>query len=222
MKLGVGRLITLITGEPLSGSEENAETVLQITLLFPLKSRPATLVLFAPQKTPTSVGFVAYHNKVPVNDFRYLGNGYILTLDWDDPWYSSFNSRLLRRQYFSPMNGFLYIEPYEVRKEIIVRPKDLQQWVDLGLENKDVIAVENQAVIKEKVIAFLADHFPVTIDGQPVKGEVQRINFLSRTLKTSTVVDNPFFHKEYREGCSGRQANHLSPPLAQRAHGRPQ
>lgn len=169
-----------ITGEPLSGDEDNAETVLQIALLFPFTSRPAKLVLFAPKKAPTSIGFIAYHKKIPVNDFRYLGNGYTLTLDWEDPWYSSFNSRPLLRQYFSAMNGFLYIEPYEVRKEIIVRPKDLQQWIDLGLENKAIITVEHQAVIKEKVITFLEDHFPVSIDGQSVKGEVQRINFLTR------------------------------------------
>ncbi len=179
-----------ITGEPLPVKEEKAETVLQITLLFPFKSRPAQLVLFAPKKAPAHIGFVAYHNKLPVNDFRYLGNGYTLTLDWEDSWYSSFDSRGLRRQYFSPMNGFLYIEPYEVRKEIIVRPKDLQQWVDLGLEGKEVIDVASQAAIKKKVVAFLENHFPMAIDGQPVKGEVQRINFLTRTLKTSTVVDN--------------------------------
>ena len=179
-----------ITGEPLSGNEEKAETVLQIILLFPFKSRPAKLVLFAPKKAPTHIGFVAYHKKLPINDFRYLGNGYTLTLDWEDSWYSSFNARALRRQYFSPMSGFLYIEPYEVRKEIIVRPKDLQQWVDLGLEDKEVIDVASQAAIKKKVIAFLENHFPTAIDGQPVNGEVQRINFLTRTLKTSTVVDN--------------------------------
>jgi hypothetical protein len=44
-----------ITGEPLSGNEVNAETVLQITLLFPFKSRPAKLVLFAPKKAPTHI-----------------------------------------------------------------------------------------------------------------------------------------------------------------------
>jgi len=179
-----------ITGEPLPGSEEKAETVLQVTLRFPFKNRPAKLILFAPRKAPSHIGFIAYHKNLPINDFRYLGKGYALTLDWEDSWYSSFDSRALRRQYFSPMNGFLYIEPYEVRKEIIVRPKDLQQWVDLGLEGKKVIAVASQAAIKEKVITFLENHFPMTIDGQPVKGEVQRINFLTRTLMTSTVVDN--------------------------------
>jgi len=179
-----------ITGEPLPGNAEKAKTVLQITLLFPFKSQPAKLVLFAPKKAPAHIGFIAYHKKIPVNDFRYLGNGYTLTLDWEDPWYSSFDSRGLRRQYFSPMSGFLYIEPYEVRKEIIVRPKDLQQWVDLGLEGKEVIEVASQAAIKKKVIAFLENHFPIAIDGQPVNGELLRINFLTRTLKTSTVVDN--------------------------------
>ena len=35
------------------------------------------------------------------------------------------------------MSGFLYIEPYEVRKEIIARPLDLQFWIDLGLDGRE-------------------------------------------------------------------------------------
>ena len=80
-----------------------------------------------------SVGFVVYHEGIAVNDFRYLGPSQTLHLDWSDPWYSRFERRSLRRQYFAPMSGFLYVETYEVRKEIIARPLDLQAWVDLGL-----------------------------------------------------------------------------------------
>ncbi len=31
------------------------------------------------------------------------------------------------------MSGFINVENFEVRKEIILRSKDLQRWIDLGL-----------------------------------------------------------------------------------------
>jgi hypothetical protein len=89
------------------------------------------------------------------------------------------------------MSAFIYVEPYEVRTEIIARPRDLEQWVDLGLEGRDTIPVDIQYDLKQKVAAFLAEHQNVTIDGQPVEGELDRVNFLRRTLRTSTVIDPP-------------------------------
>jgi hypothetical protein len=89
----------------------------------------------------------------------------------------------------APMAGFIYVEPFEVRKEIIVRPHDLQQWVDLGLEGQDVIPAGQQEEVKRRVVAFLENHFPVRIDGEPAEGALGRINFLRRTLKSSTVID---------------------------------
>jgi len=77
-----------------------------------------------------------------------------------------------------------------VRKEIIVRPYDIQQWVDLGLEGQDMIRADQQEEIKRKVVEFLEPHFKVKIDGTPVEGTLDRVNFLQRTLKSSTVIDN--------------------------------
>ena len=88
------------------------------------------------------------------------------------------------------MTGFIYVEPFEVRKEIIVRPHDIQQWVDLGLEGRDTIPAAEQDEIKRKIVEFLEPHFKVRIDGVAVEGELDRVNFLRRTLKSSTVVDN--------------------------------
>ena len=137
-----------VTGEPLPPDEEEPEVVVAATLIYPFERLPEALTLVAPSATGVaSIGFVLYHRGVAVNDFRFLASGYTVELDWDDPWYSSFDTRALRRQYFSPMTGFLYIEPFEVRKEIIVRPKDVQRWTDLGLEGVDVITPEMQQVV---------------------------------------------------------------------------
>lgn len=179
-----------ITGEELPTSEEEAVFVLGVTLIFPFEDQPDSLTLIAPVQTgQANIGFVLYHQGIAVNDFRYLSSGYTVSLDWVDPWYSSFKARALQRQYLSPMTGFIYVEPFEVRKEIILRPKDLQQWVDLGLEDQDLIHADQQEEIKRRVVEFLEPHFPVSIDGQAVQGTVDRVNFLKRTLRSSTVVD---------------------------------
>jgi hypothetical protein len=180
-----------ITGEELPVVEEDAETVIAAELFYPFAGEQPQSLLFGPPTRfgPANVGFVVYHNTVAVNDFRYLARGMALDLDWTDPWYSEFSTRNMRRSYFAPMSGFLYVEPFEVRKEVIVRPKDMQRWVDIGLEGAEVIKAAQRGVILERIADYLAGKQPVTINGEIVEPVLDRVNFLSRTLKSSLVVE---------------------------------
>jgi len=181
-----------VTGEPLPVAAEDPEMVIRIQLVYQLPETPASLTIgTGPDMRKASIGYVAYHKSVAVNDFRFLTPVQTLLLDWDDPWYTRFNSKTLRRTYFAPMSGFIYVEPYEVRKEIIVRPKDLQHWIDLGLAGRDSIPVDIQDEIKSKVGEFLRDKQHVTIDGESIEPMLTRINFLDRSLTTSMVIDPP-------------------------------
>ena len=156
----------VVSGEPLPAPEgEDEETILFVRLEFPLPVRPDSLTLFGTRGSQAaSVGFVAYHGGIAVNDFRYLGPSQTLDLDWDDPWYTRFRARALVRRYFAPMSGFIYVEPYEVRKEIIARPLDLQHWIDLGLEGREVIPAQMQPELQRRVAEFLRGHQKVIID----------------------------------------------------------
>jgi hypothetical protein len=175
-----------ITGEPLAVSGEESQTVLFVKLVYPLRRTPGVLSISAPRQengvVSAGIGFVVYHQGLPVNDFRYLGGEETLRLDWTDPWYSEFDNRNLRRQFYGPISAFLYVEPYEVRK---------QQWVDLGLEGSEVLPVAIQEQIKQKAVDFLSQHNPVTIDGKVVEGRLDRVHFIYRNLKTSGVIDPP-------------------------------
>ena len=179
-----------LSGEPLPVAEGDEELVVFARLEYRLTGQPETLTIQAPGRG-ASVGFVVYHRGIPVNDFRYLTPAQTLVLDWIDPWYTHFQTRNLRRAYFEPMSGFIYVEPYEVRKEIIVRPRDLQHWVDLGLADRETIPVEMQGELKRRAAEFLRGHQPVLIDGKRVEPELARINFLERTLTASRVIDPP-------------------------------
>ena len=176
-----------ITGLPLA-NQEGAPRVItaEIVYSFNAGEKPTKLSFVAP--ADAGIGFIAYHNNVAINDFRYLSTGISLNLDSQDAWYSHFDSPTMKRQYWAPMSGFLYIEPFEVRKEIIVRPKDIQRWLDIGLTDTTSITPTQQKTILDKIGTFLKNKHPVLIDGVAVVGELQSINFLARTLTSSSVI----------------------------------
>jgi hypothetical protein len=184
-----------ITGEPVPVPEGKGEDVVFAALEYGFEGWPATIAMRPPATaeglSAASIGMMTYHEDLPVNDFRYFGTEEILDLDWKDPWYSKFRNRNLRRQYDSPVNAFLYVEPYEVRAEIIVRPVDLENWIDLGLAGRETLPVDMQYDLQMRIAEFLAEHLNLTIDGEPVEPELDRVNFLRRTLRTSTVIRPP-------------------------------
>lgn len=178
------------TGDPLPIQPEDSEIVLNATLLYSMNPKPDTIVIVGPNDdVQVSIGFVAYHKGVAVNDFRYLSGNERLHVDWEDPWYSAFERKTLRRQFAAPAAAFVYIENFEVRKEIVIRPKDLQRWIDLGLEDKQFIAAADRESICARAATYLGEHTPVKIDGKDVHGTLDRVHFIRRTLRSTGVVE---------------------------------
>ena len=177
-----------ITGEPLPPRGDE-EPVVFLKLAYPLEGRPASLTLSPPGAA--NVGFVLYHGGLPVTDFRYLAQEETAHLDWEDPWYSRFDNRNLRRRFDASLAAYLYVEPFEVRKEVVVRPRDLQPFVDLGLEGSDVIPAAAWGTVQQRVADFLMERCPVTIDGREVEPVLDRVNFLRRTLRATQVIEPP-------------------------------
>jgi hypothetical protein len=99
--------------------------VLYVELTYPFEGNPESLTFIPPVNEKgyprASIGFLCYHEGVPVVDFRQLTGQNILYLKWDDPWYSFFEKKQLKRTLQSGVRTYLYIEPYEVRQEILVR-----------------------------------------------------------------------------------------------------
>ena len=92
-----------ITGQPLPIGDEEPETVVFAVLDYSFRGHPSSLAIAPPRAEGgaprANIGVVVYHFGLPVIDFRYLGVEEILDLDWQDPWYSRFRNRNLRRQY---------------------------------------------------------------------------------------------------------------------------
>lgn len=183
-----------ITGEALPNQPDDAELVIQADLRYRLVEQPGSIEIQPPRDqrtgaTTANIGFVTYHLGVAVNDFRYLSAKETLRLDWSDPWYTSFERRNLRRRHFAPAAAFLYIENFEVRKEIVFRPRDLQAWIDLGIEGQSDIPPEQRDTILRKAGSFLDEHTPVQIEGRPSTGTLDRVHFIHRSLRTTGVVE---------------------------------
>ena len=178
-----------VSGEPLP--TPGAEEALFVSLRYPLRDEPKTLVLSPPSKDGyaiADIGFVVYHRGVAVNDFRYLSSSERLELDWEDPFYSRFVRRALKRKFDSPMNVFLYVEPFEVRKEFVVRPLDLARFTDLDIRRHEPVPPERREALLAQIAEFLAKRAPVTIDGEQPEPILDRIHFLRRGLRMTRVV----------------------------------
>ena len=169
--------------------------VLYAEVSFPFEGQPAELTFIPPQDdeglATVAIGFIAYHKAVPIIDFRYLGAPAHVQLDWADPWYTKFDNPNLKRHHKSALMTFLYVEPFEVRHEILVRVKDMEEWMDLGLSGDSWIEVDELGELKQRIGEFLLQKNPVLIDGQEIKPILDRTNFVKVSLQGIKLVEIP-------------------------------
>ena len=183
------------TRRPVPGPPED-KRVLYFELIYPFKEKPNALTFIPPLDENTgivnvSLGFATYHNQVLINDFRFLSEPSTITLDWNDPWYSAFDKKTLKRWQRGGVMSFIYVEPYEVRHEILARVKDLAAWMDFGLRGDEFIEADENEALKQKVGEFLVAHDKVRIDGKPLKPILDRTSFVKYTLTRTYFIDQP-------------------------------
>ena len=169
--------------------------VLYAELIYPFTGRPEKLTIIPPMGKggipEASIGFIAYHKRAPVVDYRYLTRPSKLRLDWEDPWYSRFEDKALKRWQQSGVRTFLYIEPYEVRHETMVRVKDMEAWMDLGLRGSEFIEVDEFEPMKKKIGEFLLKNSKVLIDGKQYRPILDRTSFVKYTMTRTFFIDQP-------------------------------
>ncbi len=167
--------------------------VLYAELSYPFETRPKTLTIIPPLddegRAKLSIGFIAYHKAVPVIDFRYLGAPAKVALDWEDPWYTKFENPNLKRHHKSAMMSFLYVEPREVRHEMLLRVRDLREWTDLGLGSGATISADEQARVKDRARAFLTKRNALKLDGAPSIPSSSRAEFLKISLTGLQLIE---------------------------------
>ena len=169
--------------------------VLYAEIHYPFEQKPQQLKIVPPLDdngiAQVTIGFITYHKSVPVIDFRYLGQPALLHLDWDDPWYTRFDNPNLKRHHKSALMSFLYVEPYEVRHEILTRVKDMEQWMELGLRDPEYIEVDELEPLKQRIGEFLLGKNPVKIDGESVRPILDRSNYVKVGLTGIQLLEKP-------------------------------
>jgi hypothetical protein len=168
--------------------------VLYVELDYPFEEKPESLQFIPPLDddadiASATIGFITYHKSVPVIDFRYLGAPAHLTLDWSDPWYSKFKNVNLKRHHASALMTFVYVEPYEVRHEILTRVKDLEEWMDLGLRGDEFIEVDELQPLKQRIGEFMLGRNKVQIDGVDGNPILDRSNYVTVGIKGIQIVE---------------------------------
>lgn len=175
-----------LTGTQTIPEPPEDDRVFYVKLVYPFDGQPAELEFSPPVQPPgaprVSIGFVVFHGSLHVMDFRYLSAPETLRLDWSDPWYSRFKNKNLKRHHDSGLLTFLYVEPRDVRRETLIRVRDLQDFVDLGLDpDATLLTVEDQARISETARAFFANLSPLEVDGSVIAPAETRAEFLAIT-----------------------------------------
>lgn len=170
--------------------------VIFVDIVYALKGKPQKLSITPPIQsgyttTFANIGFVTYHKNIPVNDIRFLGSKETIHLNWQDPWYSKFENKNIRRHHNSSLMSFLYIDPYEVRHEILARIKDLESWVDLDYSIDDKIQISQQEDLKNKIAQFLIKQNIVDIDGNKPVPIIDKVHFVEVNMYGIQVVEKP-------------------------------
>jgi hypothetical protein len=187
-------MINPYTRQRIPGPPED-KRVLYAELLYPFNGKPKSLTIVPPidskGMSKASIGFVSYHKGVLINDFRYLSEVATLRLDWDDPWYSTFDNKALKRWQKGSVMSFLYIEPYEVRHEILARVKELDAWIDLDLRGDEFIEADENDLLKKRVGEFFLKHDKVLIDEKQLRPILDRTAFVKYAMTGSQFLEQP-------------------------------
>jgi hypothetical protein len=170
--------------------------VIFVEMEYPIQGHPRQISITPPIEndmdvTNANIGFVVYHKMIPVNDIRYLGREEKVFLDWSDPWYSRFDNRNIRRHHNSSVMSFLYVDPYEVRHEILARVKDLEYWLDIEYGLDDKIEIEDQEELKTRIVDFLIERNTVTIDNEIITPIIDKVHFVEVALAGIQILEKP-------------------------------
>ncbi|MEO2016986.1 MAG: hypothetical protein ABGZ53_21745, partial [Fuerstiella sp.] len=102
--------------------------------------------------------------------------------DWE-AWFEKQREATLGITSYSSVYSFIYIEPAEVRHEVLIPLASLRTIMPMEHEDPAFIEVGEQDGVRELIRDWLSDVNPTTINGVAVKPEFTRIDFYGLDLK---------------------------------------
>ncbi len=151
-------------------------------VFFHFSAKPKQIDIIPDFKIIKSAGekylITVAHQGLPVIDHGVLTSAEKLLLDWQDPWYSHFQNPELKRGHSDPVMAFLYIEPKQIKSEIVVRVKEMAGWMELGLRDKTMIYPDEFAGVKEKVGQFLLEKNNLIADSKKLVSVLEKADYI--------------------------------------------
>ncbi|MBE9564034.1 MAG: hypothetical protein IMF17_02235 [Proteobacteria bacterium] len=168
--------------------------VIYAEIIYPFDKKPEQLQISPPLdkdgSAQVTLGFVTFHQSVPVNDFRYLGLPATLNLNWQDPWYTKFENSNLTRHHKYPLMLYLYAEPRQVKLEALMRISDIAEMTGFDVVNKDEKS-DRRKRLHDHINAYFLSENPLTIDAKQQKPDVVKISYFTIDLTGLKFVENP-------------------------------
>ena len=102
--------------------------------------------------------------------------------DWD-AWFEKQREATLGINSYSSVYSFIYVEPAEVRHEVLIPLASLRTIIPMNHKDPAFIEVSEQDGVRALIRDWLSDVNPTTINGSAVKPEFTRIDFYGLDLK---------------------------------------
>ena len=119
-----------------------------------------------------------------------------IALDWENPprndrtywkerreWMKQRREALLGVTSYSATYAYLYLEPQEIRFEILVPLLTLETWLPLQREEADYLSVAEQDAMEEALPGFLQEVCQTHIDGMEVAAQLDRLDFFTLDIR---------------------------------------
>jgi len=181
IKINAEQLLTPAIKQPVGPDIKNSAAV--ISVFFPFtKPLPQQLEIIPDFQTIKKAGekyiVTVSHQGLPVIDHGVLTSTEPLKLNWQDPWYSHFLNPKLQRGHIDPVMAFLYIEPNQVKSEVVVRIKEMATWANLKLRDDTMVYPDEFAMIKQKVSQFLLTKNKLTTGSNTSTPVLDRVDYI--------------------------------------------
>ena len=119
-----------------------------------------------------------------------------IALDWENPprndrtywkerreWMKQRREALLGVTSYSATYAYLYLEPQEIRFEILVPLLTLETWLPLQREEADYLSVAEQDAMEEALPGFLQEVCHTHIDGMEITAQLDRLDFFTLDIR---------------------------------------
>ena len=119
-----------------------------------------------------------------------------IALDWENPprndrtywkerreWMKQRREALLGVTSYSATYAYLYLEPREIRFEILVPLLTLETWLPLQREEADYLSVTEQDAMEKALPGFLQEVCQTHIDGMEITAQLDRLDFFTLDIR---------------------------------------